>query len=78
MTQNEMILDYLTQNGSITQREAEREFGICRLASRINELKDRGVKIRKVMEAAPNRFGVMTHYARYFLGVLDGTTIDTL
>ena len=78
MTQNEMILDYLTQNGSITQRDAEREFGICRLASRINELKDRGVKIRKVMEAAPNRFGVMTRYARYFLGGLDGAKIDTL
>lgn len=72
MAQNERILDYLTKNGSITQAEAMEKLGCSRLASRINELKDRGVDIRRTMEEGTNRFGEPVRYARYFMGVLDG------
>lgn len=67
MTQNDMILDYLRQNGSITQAEAISQFGCYRLGARIWELKQRGHKIIKVMEAGRNRFGILTRYARYAL-----------
>ena len=67
MSQNDMILDYLRQNGSITQAEAISQFGCYRLGARIWELKQRGHKIIKVMEASRNRFGILTRYARYAL-----------
>lgn len=67
MTQNEMILDYLKQHGSITQADAINQFGCYRLPARIGELKKRGHKIVKIMESRRNRFGIMTRYARYAL-----------
>lgn len=66
MSQNQMILDYLEQNGSITQNEAFDQFGCTRLGARIWELKnERGIKIGRTMEDGTNRFGVRTRYARY-------------
>ena len=72
MAQNDRIIDYLTKNGSITQAEAMEKLGCFRLASRINEIRSRGVDIRKIMEEGTNRFGEPVRYARYFMGVLDG------
>lgn len=77
MTQNSMILDYLERNGSITQAEAISQFGCYRLGARIWELKERGYKIIRHMEDGVNRYGAKTRYARYSLGVKDGTSIDT-
>ena len=42
MTQNERILRHLNEQGSITQLEAMKEYGIMRLASRISDLKRKG------------------------------------
>lgn len=67
MSQNDMILDYLQKNGSITQAEAISRFGCYRLGARIWELKQRGHKIIKVLESGRNRFGMPTRYARYAL-----------
>ena len=39
MTQCERIINYIEDNGSITQLDALREFGCMRLASRISDLK---------------------------------------
>ena len=39
MTQSERILRHLTDYGSITQGEALQEYGIMRLASRVNDLR---------------------------------------
>ena len=41
-TQRFQIMRHLKENGTITQLEALREYGIMRLASRISELKKRG------------------------------------
>ena len=76
MSQNALILDYLEKNGSITQQEAVKSFGCYRLGARIWELKQEGHKITRVMESSANRYGIITTYARYFLGVKDGTEPD--
>lgn len=65
MSQNFMILEYMRKHGSITPGEAYAELGCMRLASRINELRNRGVEIRKVMEIDTNRNGETVRYARY-------------
>ena len=67
MTQKDRILRHLRDYGSITSLEAMTEYGIMRLASRINDLKKRGYNICSVMEAGKNRYGEPTVYARYSL-----------
>ena len=67
MTQCEKILRHMEDYGSITSLEAVNEYGIMRLASRISDLKQSGVPIRKSMERGKNRYGEATSYARYSL-----------
>ena len=45
MTQSDMILRYMHENGSITPWEAMREFGCMRLGARIWDLKKAGTTI---------------------------------
>lgn len=54
-------------HGSITPKEAEREFACMRLGARIYDLKERGVPIESKIEFCLNKFGKETHYSRYFL-----------
>lgn len=65
LSQCERILDYIAENGSITQLDALREFGCMRLASRISDLKRHGIPIKRTMESAKNRYGEPISYARY-------------
>ncbi len=65
MTQCEKILQYIKENGSITQMDALREFGCMRLASRISSLKNIGYKIVANLETSKNRYGDTVRYARY-------------
>lgn len=65
MSQCERILDYIAENGSITQLDALREFGCMRLASRISDLKRQGIPVKRTMETAKNRYGEPISYARY-------------
>lgn len=55
-TQNERILDYIAENGSITQLEALTELGVMRLASRISDLKRKGYDIKSENVTVKNRF----------------------
>lgn len=66
-TQAEMILRYLEENGSISQKEAAAIFGCYRLSARIFDLRALGFDIRKEMATEKNRFGVNTSFARYWL-----------
>ncbi len=70
-TQNEKILKYLKENGSITPIDALREFGCMRLGARIWDLKSIGYEITSKMETTKNRYGEPVHFARYFLKPLD-------
>ena len=67
MTQCEMILKHLEQHGSITAIEAMDQYGIARLASRVSDLKQDGVKIVRRMVSAKNRYGDTVTFAEYRL-----------
>lgn len=68
MNQRELVLRYMHEFGSITDSDARQAIGCTRLAARIGEIRASGVRIIKVMEKGKNRFGGVTHYARYRLG----------
>jgi len=67
MTQEEKVLEYLRDFGSITALEAMRDLGIMRLASRIADLRAQKYPIVKDMVAVENRYGEKTRIARYRL-----------
>lgn len=68
MTQSERIARHLRDYGSITSLEAIQEYRIMRLASRISDLKRKGLPIQREMVSGRNRYGEATSYARYSLG----------
>mgnify|MGYP002524542024 CR=1 FL=1 len=67
MTQTERIVQYLSDNGSITAAEAMTELGIYRLASRIHDLRKAGYAINRRIVSDVNRYGEPVHYTRYSL-----------
>ena len=67
-TQNERILDYIHEFGSITQLEALRDLGVMRLASRMSDLRKQGYDIISKTEAVKNRYDESCHIKRYSLG----------
>ena len=67
ITQCERILRHLKDYGSITSLEAVTEYGIMRLASRINDLRSEGVAIVSETKTGKNRYGETTHFAVYRL-----------
>lgn len=70
-TQNERILEYINQFGSITQLEALRDLGVMRLASRISDLRKKGYSINDKTETVENRYGEKARIKRYSLEVYD-------
>lgn len=67
ITQCDRILRHLKDNGSITSIEAVNEYGIMRLASRINDLRAQGIAIVSEVASGKNRYGEATHYSVYRL-----------
>lgn len=65
-TQNERILKYISDFGSITQLEALADLGIMRLASRISDLKMKGYDIDSSFISVKNRYGEKCKIKRYF------------
>lgn len=66
-TQCQRILDYMEQNGGITQFEAMIDLGVMRLASRISELKKEGYEIQSKIIAVRNRYGEPCYVKEYRL-----------
>ena len=64
-TQNERIISYMDEFGSITPLEAMRDLGVMRLASRITDLKKRGYPIVSDWEKTKNRWGKTCRFKRY-------------
>lgn len=60
-----MILKHLQTVGSITPGQALEEYGVFRLAARIKDLKNMGVKITSEKIARKNRFGKVVRFTRY-------------
>ena len=67
-TQNERILNYIEEFGSITQLDALRDLGVMRLASRVSDLRNKGYNIISKTEAVKNRYGESCHIKRYSFG----------
>jgi hypothetical protein len=66
LTQRDRILRHLDDFGTITPVEAMREYGIMRLAARIEELRKEGYLIEASTETSRNRYGETTRYAKYW------------
>lgn len=66
-TQCDRVLRYMEDFGSITQLEALSDLGIMRLASRISEMRKRGVKITDEQTVIKNRYGEKCHIKKYSL-----------
>ncbi len=68
MPQEEMILQYMKDFGSITPAEAMNEIGCYRLGARIWDLRHkRGYKIKSEMIKRTNRYGRQVVFAKYSL-----------
>lgn len=67
LTQCERVLRHLEDFGSITSLEAVNEYGIMRLASRINDLKGQGYAILSERVTGKNRYNETTSYSVYRL-----------
>ena len=65
MTQEQMVIDYMTEYGSITTLDAFKDLGITRLSAKIFNLKKAGYEIQKTAETGKNRWGKPIYYARY-------------
>ena len=61
-SQNNRIAAYLKEGNRITQLEATDLFGCTRLASRINDLKNRGMVIKKETIVVPSGKRVAQYY----------------
>lgn len=66
-TQNERIIAYIEDFGSITQLDALRDLGVMRLASRVSDLKKLGYPIISTNETVKNSYGETCRVKRYSL-----------
>lgn len=67
MTQCEMILDYIFEEGSISPLEAVRDLGCFSLAARVKDLRRSGYKINVLHETRSNRYGKSCTFSRYYM-----------
>ena len=67
LTQRDHVLNFIKRQGSISSWQAYECLGVTQLATRISELKKRGFKFRKERVKTITRYGVKTHFDRYFL-----------
>ena len=67
LTQCDRILRHLEDYGSIDPMVAIKEYGCMRLASRISDLKGRGVEIVSERTKGKNRYDEPTSYCTYRL-----------
>lgn len=67
ISQNDRIIAYIKDFGSITTLEAFTELGVVRLGARISELRRNGVPIEDKPETVKNRYGEKCHIKRYYI-----------
>lgn len=72
ITQEDRVLEYIKDFGSISSWEAFIELGITRLSAVIFNLAKDGHRIERKTENVTNRYGTPVHYTRYSLGKDDG------
>lgn len=65
-TQNRQVIDHIRRFGNITPMRAQSEYGIMRLASRINDLRQMGWNI-VTEDVTVQRYGKPVTFAKYKL-----------
>lgn len=63
--QQQRILDYITDFGSITAEEAMYHLSMLNFSARLSELKDKGIKFKFKREITKNRYKEPIGYYRY-------------
>lgn len=66
-SQENMILEFIKEHGSITTAQATYELGISQSPARIWGLKRRGVNIQKRRKEVINRYGQAIKVAEYYI-----------
>ena len=67
MTQADRIVDYINRFGSITPMQAFRDLGVTKLATRISEMRQEGVRFDQEWQTSKNRYGEEVRYMKYWL-----------
>ena len=67
ITQEQRVINYIREFGSITSKDAFNDLGITRLSAKIFNLKKMGYEIKDEFEQGKNRYGETTFYKRYYL-----------
>ena len=65
--QEERVLNYIKQFGSISSLEAFKDLGVTRLSAVVFCLRRKGYRITSTSEMCKNRYGETAHFARYKL-----------
>ena len=67
-SQNQQVLDYIAEHGSIDCARAVADLNVYRLSARIKNLKDAGIPIVSVIRERVLEDGSRKHWAEYFMG----------
>lgn len=73
ISQQQRILKYMNEFGSITTYDAFKDIGCTKLTTRISELRQEGYLIIGTAETSTNRYGEKVTYNRYRLGGADAS-----
>ena len=76
MTQNEMVLSIMREDGAITSMDAIYEIGCTRLSARIWDIRNIiGTKVHSIWAQRKNRFGKLVSFKIYYLPRFKGAAI---
>ena len=64
--QNLRIRDFITDNGSITGKDAAEYLGIMSFTKRISEMRRKGYPLSFKWETSENRYGEKVRYKRWY------------
>lgn len=67
ITQEDRVLMFMKDTGSITSWQAIQQFGITRLSAKIFNLRREGYEITNKMRFSKNRYGEQIHFVEYVL-----------
>ena len=65
MNQSERIVDYIRKFGSITPFQAFADLGITKLATRISEMRRKGIEFEQERIEGKNRYGETCFFMKY-------------
>ena len=75
-TQEERVLDYIGEHGSITLLQAIKEIGVLSLSSRISSLRKKGYPIASEMVCVKNRYQESCKVKMYYFDTNSKTSME--